>query len=111
MISPSDLQQIFYQLLENSINSINHNNGKIYIKTWDEDNSWCIKIEDNGCGIQDKNVDRIFEPFFSNESKTKSGLGLYLVTQLLSKYGSTIEYSKNHPEGSIFKITIPTNKN
>lgn len=106
IISPSELQQILYQLLDNSINSINHFNGVITVKTWDEEDSWYISIKDNGCGIPDKYKDRIFDPFFSINNTNSKGLGLYIVKTILSKYNSQINYTPNSPQGSIFTIRV-----
>lgn len=71
-----------------------------------------IEISDNGCGIEKKELDHIFEKFYriqsNNIQNTKGlGLGLYFVKKIVTKYRGTIEVSSRPQSGTTFKITIP----
>jgi PAS domain S-box-containing protein len=67
-----------------------------------------ILIKDNGIGIEEEYQTKIFEMFFrASEKSMGSGLGLYIVKQILEKMNSTIELKSQINIGSEFTITIP----
>ncbi|MBY0426603.1 MAG: PAS domain-containing sensor histidine kinase, partial [Cytophagales bacterium] len=71
-----------------------------------------ITVEDNGLGIEEKYVDKIFDMFFRASDKSYgSGLGLYIVKTALQKVKGTIEVQSRINEGSIFTVKIPKLKN
>ena len=73
-----------------------------------------LEIADNGIGIPNKEKSKIFERFYrvGNEDtrKTKgTGLGLYIVHQIVLAHNGTIEVMNNRPQGTIFSISLPVN--
>ena len=69
---------------------------------------WGIKISDNGVGIKQEYIDKIFNMFFRASDKSDgSGLGLYITKETLVKMGGTIKAESVHGEGSSFRITLP----
>ncbi len=73
-----------------------------------------IEIADNGIGIPNKEKDKIFERFYrvGNEDtrKTKgTGLGLYIVRQIILAHNGMVTVSDNRPQGTIFTISLPVN--
>ena len=67
-----------------------------------------LTISDNGEGIPEKNVEKVFEMFFRGSTTgTGTGLGLYICKQILDKLNGSIEVSSKHHEGSTFVITLP----
>jgi len=67
-----------------------------------------IEFEDNGVGIDEGLVDKIFEPFFSTKDTGKGvGLGLTLCYEFLNKMGGNIEVESTLGRGSLFKVTLP----
>ncbi|MUG95295.1 HAMP domain-containing protein [Scytonema sp. UIC 10036] len=68
----------------------------------------CIKIKDNGSGIEPKLQDKIFEPFFTTKEVGKgSGLGLWISYQIIQKHKGKIEVNSACGEGTTFIITLP----
>lgn len=66
-----------------------------------------IVFKDNGVGIKDKYLDKIFNMFYrANESSDGSGLGLYIVKETVEKLGGRIEISSEYLVGTQFTITI-----
>lgn len=68
-----------------------------------------LSIADNGIGITDEEKSRIFDKFYrvgsEDTRKTKgTGLGLYIVKQVLDKHRATIRVKNNYPSGSIFEV-------
>ena len=111
---------VFYNLLINSIEAINIEDGYIKISTSyhfgetrkvpnikkrGAQNYIIIEIEDNGLGIEKDNEKKIFFPFYSTKDK-KKGLGLYLTKKILIQHDCDLEFlTKNNK--SIFKVLIP----
>lgn len=65
-------------------------------------------IKDNGLGIQDNYLEKVFEMFYqANEKSEGSGLGLYIVKQAVEKLNGTIEVSSVFRVGTTFRVFIP----
>ncbi|PLR85407.1 histidine kinase [Bacillus canaveralius] len=66
-----------------------------------------ILIEDNGCGIKEEHLSRVFEKGFTVNKRAGTGYGLYLVKQIVEKGRGEIEVSSLPGEGTSFTITFP----
>jgi signal transduction histidine kinase len=67
-----------------------------------------IKVKDNGNGIPQKVLDKIFQPFFTTKPTGQgTGLGLSLSYDIVKAHGGEIKVETVETEGSIFKITLP----
>jgi len=108
-----ELLQVFINLLNNSKESILNNavkSGKIDIHIYNSAKYITIDICDNGEGIDEKIIDKIFNPYFSTKlAKSGTGLGLYISKTIIEKhlYGKIRAY--NSRDGVCFSITIPSN--
>ena len=70
-----------------------------------------IVVEDNGNGIHDDHKDKVFNMFYrASEQSTGSGLGLYIVKEIIKKLGGTIRLSTQLKKGSTFTIEIPNGR-
>ena len=96
----------FEQILGNSV-KYSSMNGEIKIETCENK----LIIEDNGMGIKEEDLPRIFEKGFTGFNgryeKKSSGLGLYLCKKTLDKLGHHIEISSKVGEGTRIEITFP----
>lgn len=116
------LNQILINLINNAI-KYNKNNGKVWIslEVLNENISpnglLRISVKDNGIGIEEKDLDRIFKPFeraYSGFEKTEgSGLGLAVVKQLIGLMDGFFGVESEFGTGSTFWIELPliNNKN
>ncbi|MDZ4758521.1 MAG: PAS domain S-box protein [Bacteroidota bacterium] len=67
-----------------------------------------IRIADNGIGIEKEYVDRIFKMFFrATELSQGTGLGLYMVREIISKMNGQINVDSNYGQGTTFEIILP----
>jgi signal transduction histidine kinase len=66
-----------------------------------------ISITDNGLGILNEHLEKIFTQFFKSKNNQGSGLGLFIVKEALNKINGKISVSSNLNHGTTFKITIP----
>ena len=96
----------FEQILGNSV-KYSSSGGEITIETCENK----LVIEDNGMGIKEEDLPRIFEKGFTGFNgryeKKSSGLGLYLCKKTLDKLGHRIEISSKVGEGTRIEITFP----
>ncbi|MBL0095508.1 MAG: HAMP domain-containing histidine kinase [Bacteroidetes bacterium] len=66
-----------------------------------------IEVIDNGIGIPDEHVEKIFLPFFTTRPPGKGvGLGLSISHQIITAYGGQLLYEKDN-EGTKFKVILP----
>lgn len=103
------LIQVFINLISNAIEAIKEN-GSITIECYKEDNNSIINIIDTGCGIKDEDLKNIFIPFWTTKEVGKgTGLGLYIVKDIVDKFKWQISISSSVGVGTKFTIIIPNN--
>ena len=67
-----------------------------------------VKVRDNGNGISQKNLDKIFQPFFTTKPTGQgTGLGLSLAYDIVKAHGGEITVNTNEGEGSEFIVQLP----
>lgn len=110
-IAPERFVQILENLIDNA-SSFSPINSIIIIKVIKKSDKCEISIIDNGTGIADENMDKIFQRFFSyrpgNHNKDKhSGLGLSIVKSIVEANNGTITAKNRKEGGAEFKIVLP----
>jgi two-component system, NtrC family, sensor kinase len=105
---PSELNQVFMNLLVNAAQAITADHGTITIRTGTEgENAW-VEIQDSGCGIPKESLKRIFDPFFTTKPVGKgTGLGLSLSYGIVQKHGGRMDVASEIGRGTCFRLTIP----
>lgn len=108
---PSELNQVFLNLLVNAAHAISAERGTITIKTGTQGDEAWVEISDNGCGIPAENLKRIFDPFFTTKPVGKgTGLGLSLSYGIVKKHGGRIEVSSEPGRGTAFRVSVPVKR-
>jgi len=103
----SQLQQVFLNLISNAIDAIGKD-GKIEITTQKTGTDIQVKVSDNGPGIPDDEINKIFDPFFTTKAKGKgTGLGLWVIYDIIKKIGGTIDVRNKKGRGATFNVKIP----
>ncbi len=102
------LQQIFLNIINNAFSAMSVG-GRLEIKVQREgENEVVATITDNGCGMSDTDLGKIFEPFFSTKTKIGgTGLGLSITYGLIQELGGKIHVTSRLGEGTTFTITLP----
>ena len=99
------IEQVLINLLLNSVDAI-EDNGEIVIETNTVDDCLEIKISDNGIGISDTEINKIFDPFYSGKDQG-TGLGLPISQKIIESHNGKIDVISNAQKGTVFIITIP----
>ena len=106
--SPSEMQQVFLNLINNAVDAMERQGGEIVVATRREKNQLVIEVRDTGPGIPPANLDRIFDPFYTTKPVGKgTGLGLSICYGIIKKMGGDISVDSTMDEGTTFVIKIP----
>ncbi len=105
------LREIIDNLLTNAI-KYTPRGGSIFLGVTEERGSVLFRIRDTGCGIPLHQQKMVFSKFFRGENAAKmdtqgTGLGLYLVSQLVSALGGSITFSSEEGKGTEFVLSLP----
>lgn len=105
---PSQLNQVFMNLLVNASHAIGPARGVITITTGREEDSVWVEVKDTGSGIARENLSRIFDPFFTTKPIGKgTGLGLSLSYGIITKHGGRIDVDSEVGVGTSFRVSLP----
>ncbi|MEG1411054.1 MAG: sensor histidine kinase [Terrisporobacter sp.] len=106
---------ILNQIVGNAIKYSKGKEDKIKIKSKKIANSVILTIEDNGVGIIERDINRVFEKGFTGENGRKfgksTGIGLYLCKKLCDKLGLSLSIESNINEGTKVSIIFPQSEN
>ncbi len=105
----NELMQVLLNIIRNAQDIILENkikNGSILISSFEKENEFIIKIKDNGGGIDDQYIDKIFDLYFSTKSKNGTGLGLYMSKIIIEKHCKGKLEVKNEDSGAVFEIRL-----
>ncbi len=104
---PDRVNQILLNLYLNAINAMDEKGG-ITVEITDTEKQGYIKlmVKDTGAGIEDKDLDRIFDPYFTTRPEG-TGLGLAMVHRIVDALGGSITVKSVKGEGTVFSIFFP----
>ena len=113
-VDKDKMSQVLNNLISNAV-KYTDNYGNIQITVIQENENVVITVEDNGCGIDDNDIQYIFERFYRtdksrNRSTGGAGIGLTITRAIVQLHGGTIHVESKKGVGSLFKVTIPANK-
>lgn len=101
------IKHILINLISNAIDAM-PNGGLLKIGCNKRNNSLLFTCSDTGMGIGKKDLENIFNPFFTTKPPGKgTGLGLYIIYNEVQKFGGKIKVASNLGEGTTFYISLP----
>jgi two-component system, NtrC family, sensor kinase len=108
-VDVGQIEQVLVNLLLNAVQAIEAD-GCVTVRTLagSDGRKVLVEVSDTGCGISPKDIDKIFEPFFSTKAKG-TGLGLAVSYGILKKHGGAIRVSSEPGQGSLFTVELPVN--
>lgn len=113
-VDKDKMSQVLNNLISNAV-KYTDNYGNIQITVIQENENVVITVKDNGCGMYDNDIPYIFERFYRtdksrNRSTGGAGIGLTITRAIVQLHGGTIHVESKKGVGSLFKVTIPVNK-
>ena len=99
------LKQVFLNLCNNAIRAM-EKGGKLHIRARAGEEFVEILVQDNGIGIPEEQIYKIFDPFYTT-FQGGTGLGLSVVNQIIEKHGGAIDVKSKINEGTSFYVSLP----
>jgi PAS domain S-box-containing protein len=107
MANKEKLKIAFLNIIINGVEAMAINKGELDIDIETSNFVHKVMIRDNGCGIPEENISRLFEPYFTSK-RNGMGLGLAATLNILQSHKAHIDLSSIVSEGTTFVITFPT---
>lgn len=102
---PEQIKQVILNLTINAVQAMN-GPGEIVLAARRSNGSVVISVSDQGPGISDDDMDKIFNPFYTTK-EAGTGLGLSVVYQIVNQHGGAVTARRKPEGGMIFHLTIP----
>ena len=120
--SPQQMGQVFMNLINNAVESITGSaefqetlkqtpthSGEISIDTYNRNKELVIKVKDSGPGINKKDLEHIFDPFFTRKKTMGMGVGLSICHGIIEDHKGYIIAENDKGGGAVFTITLQLN--
>jgi signal transduction histidine kinase len=104
-VDPEQVGRAFTNIINNAVQSISQS-GQLVISSGALDNFAWVKIQDNGCGISQENLGKIFEPLFTTKAKG-IGLGLAISRRMVEQNHGEISVESKVGKGTTFTLKLP----
>jgi two-component system, NtrC family, nitrogen regulation sensor histidine kinase NtrY len=106
-VDPDHIKRAVLNLVDNAVEAVTASGGEVTVETLRVlDNRVRIVVTDTGPGVPLEDRDKLFLPHFSTKV-TGMGLGLPIVSEIVSEHGGTVSVEDNEPRGSRFTIELP----
>ncbi len=108
---PEQMKKVINNIISNSVKYMDKSHGEIDIRILDEVDSIRVEIEDNGKGIAQKDLQKIFERFYRtdasrNSAQGGSGIGLSIVKKIIEDHGGYIWATSREGEGTCMHFVL-----
>jgi PAS domain S-box-containing protein len=107
LASKEKLKIAFLNIIINAVEAMEPGVGELDVDIQTANFIHKVIIKDNGCGIPEENLSRLFEPYFTSK-RNGMGLGLASTLNILQSHKAHIDVSSSKNEGTTFVITFPT---
>lgn len=105
-IDGEQIKQVFLNILLNAIEAVNKN-GEIKIEVIETPEKIEVSFTDNGEGINEEDLEKIFDPFWTTKKERGTGLGLSLSSEIIKGHSGEIKVKSKKGEGSTFTVVLP----
>jgi two-component system NtrC family sensor kinase len=107
LADPAHMKQVFINLMVNACEAM-EGGGTLTINSEfsEDENTATVSIRDTGIGIDNENLERIFDPFFSTKEKG-TGLGLSVVSGIVARHGGRLDIDSRPWQGTSIQVTLP----
>lgn len=109
VLANNSLESVIDNIIRNAID--HGGTEKIKITTKKTENNYTLRITDFGKGIPDEIKPKIFDENFKSGSTGNTGLGLFIVKQMMNNYGGNVYVENNQPKGTTFVLVFRISEN
>jgi len=115
----TQLQEVFFNLIDNGYDAMMQRKNEkkepgfqptLIVRVLNEEDQVFIVFEDNGIGVKDEDMHKLFTPFFTTKlsSKKGTGLGLYVIKKIVEdNHGGQVEMISKYMHGTLMKLRLP----
>ena len=108
LVDEEKIQLAFLNIIINAVEAMQEGSGSLSITINSTDDEHLILIKDNGCGISEENMQRLFEPYFTSK-RNGMGLGLAATLNIIQSHNATVDVKSEVGEGTTFILTFKKN--
>ncbi|MFC1835171.1 response regulator [Thermodesulfobacteriota bacterium] len=102
----NELFEVIVNLVKNATEAL-PKGGKIFAKTFVQDSQTFLQLGDNGMGIAKRNLNKVFEPFWTTKGFQGTGMGLSTSFGIISRHGGLISVRSKEGKGTVFTVRLP----
>jgi signal transduction histidine kinase len=103
---PGQIRHVVMNLIKNAVESMEGKPGVVKVGVNEQDEMLCLRITDNGPGIEPQDLVRVFQPFYSTKLRG-FGLGLAACKQIVDAHGGKMEVESAPGKGTTFRVYLP----
>jgi PAS domain S-box-containing protein len=102
----NELLEVVINLIKNAVEAIAQG-GEIFLQVAQEEGDAVLTVKDNGIGIPEVNLGRVFQPFFTTKGFRGTGMGLASSYGIVLRHGGQIDVQSSEGNGAKFAVRIP----
>lgn len=103
---PGQIRHVVMNLIKNAVESMEGKPGIVRIGVSEQDEMLCLRVTDEGPGIEPQDLVRVFQPFYSTKLRG-FGLGLAACKQIVDAHGGKMEVESSPGKGTTFRVYLP----
>jgi two-component system sensor histidine kinase PilS (NtrC family) len=103
---PGQIRHVVMNLIKNAVEAMEGKPGIVRVGVNEQDEMLCLKISDEGPGIEPQDLVRVFQPFYSTKLRG-FGLGLAACKQIVDAHGGKMEVESSPGKGTTFSVYLP----
>ena len=110
LADPGRIRQLLHNLVGNALKHVRTGSGLVTVRLEERDSDYVVEVVDNGSGIDQKFLPRLFEKYYQADPAARSsiGLGLYIARSIVAAHGGRIWARSGGPDrGATFAFSIP----
>jgi signal transduction histidine kinase len=105
---PVELQQAFLNILMNAVDACVMGEGRVTVTARPADRAVSVLVADNGCGMDEEELARCMDPFFTTKDVGEgTGLGLSVAHSIVTHHGGRIDIESERGRGTTVTLTLP----
>lgn len=102
------LKRAIQNILGNAVDALPNDGGQVFVEAGISKGRYYISIKDNGCGIPEEDIKKMFDAYYSTKAPRKgTGLGLFIAKRVVEEHGGMIEVESEVGTGTEMRMILP----